>query len=95
MAILGKNMPSAVMGTAGQDDTDGHKKYNFVCNTSINFIANDSDTHSLLFCLDSPVGSAGTMELKAGETVSDIPVTCREIYAQGVGGTVPFRAFGA
>ena len=85
---------SAVNATAGYDDAAGYRKYNFICDSAVNFIANDSEEYSLYINFDAAVGNAGTIVLLPGETLTDMYISCRELYAKGEGGPVPFRAVG-
>ncbi|MCL2434273.1 MAG: hypothetical protein FWD16_07155, partial [Clostridia bacterium] len=84
---------SSVQGVAQVND--GDKARPFKCRNSVNFISNDDGANQLLVNLDSPVGSAGTFTLWPGEAMSDLIISCRELYVQGVGGPVAFRALGA
>jgi len=86
---------SSIIANAGQYDQDGHKPYPFVCKNAINYVANDSATNALYLNFDAPIGSAGTIKLLAGEVISDLKISCRELYAQGIGSTVNFRAVGS
>ncbi len=85
---------SAVNAMAGAGEEAGYQKYNFICTKAINFVANDSGEHALEINFDRPVGQAGTIVLYPGETMSDMQLSCRELYAKGIGGAVPFRAVG-
>lgn len=89
------NTYAAVSGMAGSQEVDGYKKINFFIRNAVTFIANDSETHSLLVNMNGRVGEAGTFELKPGEVLSDLYTTCDELYVQGIGGAVPFRAVGS
>ena len=85
---------TSVNSTALKDDTFGYKAHNFVCTEQVSFVANDSATNDLYLHFDAPVGQGGTIILKAGEILSDYPISCRELYVQGIGADVPFRAVG-
>lgn len=80
--------------TAGGNSTDGYQKNVFVCNQEINFVSNDSEDTALFINFDAPVGYAGTITLLPGETVDNLKRACKELYAQGNGKPVPFRALG-
>lgn len=80
--------------TAGGTSTDGYQKNVFVCNQEINFVSNDSEDTALFINFDAPVGYAGTITLLPGETVDNLKRACKELYAQGNGKAVPFRALG-
>jgi hypothetical protein len=86
---------SVVNGIAGQDDSERYRARAFSCRRAVNFISNDSDTGTLLCNFDAPVGSAGTIILRPGEAMSDLFIACRQLYAQGMGADVPFRAVGS
>jgi hypothetical protein len=86
---------SSIQGVAGPDIADGYAGRPFACRHAVNFISNDSDANRLLVNLDAPVGAAGTFTLWPGEAMSDLLISCRMIYLQGMGGPVPFRALGA
>lgn len=89
-----QNRHASVAMTAGANDVDGHNKITFVCNKGVNFISNDSPDTILYINFDSPVGQAGTITLLPGETINDLALVCRELYAKGNGKPVPFRALG-
>ena len=89
-----KDMHSSISMTAGGNSTDGNQKIIFVCNQEINFVSNDSEDTALFINFDAPVGYAGTITLLPGETVDNLKRTCKELYAQGNGKPVPFRALG-
>jgi len=86
---------SSIAAVAGPNMTDGNRQMTFALNYGVNFIANDSDTYDLYINFDEPVGRAGTITLKAGEIMSDLRILCRNLYVQGRGGDVPFRAVGS
>lgn len=94
MDIL-RDTHSSISDTAGATIPDGNRKRVFVCRYAVNFIANDSPSYDLLINFDQPVGRPGTITLKAGEVMSDLHIVCDELYAQGVGAAVPFRAVGS
>lgn len=66
----------------------------FVIKQKVVFISNDSDTYDLEVNFDQTTDQNGTFTLKAGEAVSDMPITCSTLSVNGVGGSVPFRALG-
>ena len=89
------NRASSISSIAGSLDTDGNRKMNFVIRHAVNFIANDSEEHPLQVNFDAPVGREGTILLYPGEAMSDLVIQCQELYVQGIGGPVPFRAVGS
>lgn len=86
---------SSVVATAGATEADGSRPYVFVCRNAVNFVANDSGSNALDVNFDAPIGRAGTFRLYPGETMSDLQISCREIFVRGVGAAVPFRAVGS
>lgn len=89
-----QNRHASVAMTAGATDADGHSKITFVCNKGVNFISNDSEDTTLFINFDAPVGQAGTITLLPGETINDLALSCRELYARGNGKPASFRALG-
>lgn len=92
--MFNNNGYASLSAVAKPDSIYGWQEYTFTCRTGINYIANDSSSNSLYFVLDKDYGSAGEIEIKAGETVSDFMATCMTISVRTDSGEVPFRALG-
>jgi len=87
---------SAVIGGTAYDDQNlASQAITFFCRQAVNFVANDSDSFSMLVNFDAPAGLGGTIRIRAGEVLNDLPISCSSLYVRGEGGSVPFRALGA
>jgi hypothetical protein len=84
--------PSVIESTA--TPYTGGNKMVFVVNTKLNHIINDSDTYTMIVNFDATTDESGSITLKAGEVISDLPLQCNTLSVKGVNGDVPFRCVG-
>lgn len=72
----------------------GGIKQPFNITKKLSFISNDSSTYDMNINFDGSTSENGTFTLKAGESLSDLEMTCTSISVEGINGSVAFRALG-
>jgi hypothetical protein len=66
----------------------------FTIRNKLVYIANDSNAFSMKINFDGTTQESGAFTLKAGEVISDVPMTCDSISVEGIGGSAEFRIMG-
>lgn len=90
-----KNIVSYLENTA--DIGTGSDQKSFSAKKKIVFIANDSPTYALRVGINVRSNQAEGIQLKSGESISDIDIIDGQVITlsfEGVGGPVAYRALG-